>query len=58
MCPGKAAIKIETNFPVSRYRLFHHKLIHASANKSIKSHHHHHNYCRCRHFLEIYHWFV
>lgn len=62
MCSGKAAIKIETNFPVSRYRVFHHekptnnnhKVIHA-ANKSIKSHHHH--YCR-RHFIDIYHWFV
>lgn len=36
MCPGKAAIKLDTNFPVSRFRVFY-KNFHRSSSPSSSS---------------------
>lgn len=47
ICPGKSAVKIETNYPVSRFRVFYHRLRHSLHRKQMP-----------KHFIDIYHWLV
>lgn len=47
ICPGKSAVKIETNYPVSRFRVFYHKIRHSLHRKQTP-----------KHFIDIYHWLV
>lgn len=57
MCPGKPAMKLDTNFPVSKFRVFYKNFHHEKSSSLTKPSNNQINY-HPKHFIDIYHWIV